>query len=138
MQAQVIVEKSPEQVWDFLIEQLGSSYGGKEQLEGKETSLETWNFLSQKIQVKQRVSKLIPNSKIQLETTSSHDIVNTTFELIQNAEHTILVLQEEAQGSSKQYRIWNYKLMSLPILRRGTIKKLNDRLNRIKMMIERS
>ncbi len=138
MQAQVLVERPIEQVWTFLIEQLAASYGSKEELEGKEITLETLNFMAQKIQVKQRVSKMIENHSIQLETTSTHDLVSTIFELKPNEEFTILTLQEEAQASSKQYRLWNYKLMALPVLRRGATRKLLERLKRMKQMIESS
>ncbi len=138
MQAQVLVERPIEQVWTFLIEQLAASYGSKEELEGKEITLETLNFMAQKIQVKQRVSKMIENHSIQLETTSTHDLVSTIFELKPSEEFTILTLQEEAQASSKQYRLWNYKLMALPVLRRGATRKLLERLKRMKQMIESS
>lgn len=138
MHAQVMIEKPIDQVWNFLIEQLATSYGSIEELEGKEITLETLNFMAQKIQVKQRVSKMIENHSIQLETTSTHDLVSTIFELKPNEEFTILTLQEEAQASSKQYRLWNYKLMALPLLRRGAMRKLQERLNRMKQMIERS
>ena len=138
MHAQVMIENPIDQVWNFLIEQLATSYGSIEELEGKEITMETLNFLAQRIQVKQRVSKLIENQSIQLETTSTHDLVSTIFELKPNEAFTILTLQEEAQASSKQYRLWNYKLMALPLLRRGAMRKLQERLNRMKQMIERS
>ena len=138
MQAQVLIERPIEQVWTFLIEQLAASYGSNEELEGKEITMETWNFLAQKIQVRQQVAKVVENQSIHLETTSTHDLVSTTFELMPSENQTILILQEEAQASSKQYRLWNYKLMALPILRRGATRKLHERLNRMKQMIESS
>ncbi|HBS91159.1 MAG TPA: hypothetical protein DEA51_01680 [Erysipelotrichaceae bacterium] len=88
------------------------------------------------VKFEQTVIAQLKNETLAFTSTFSDDMITTTyvFEAYEDGG-TFVTLMEDAR-SSKTFRNYNYKLLSLPILRGMSLKKIRMQLARLKVTIE--
>lgn len=137
LQAQIFIEKPVEEVWRFIELEFAKVFKcSPSKLLNQEIKSTARNFNGQEISIEQKVTVFEPNTKITIESINSKDRVFTSYELIADADGTFLSTTEDGHGVSSKARSLNYKLMSLPIISRGSRKRLLKRLETMKYIIE--
>lgn len=138
LQAQIWIDKPIEEVWHFIELEFAKVFKcSPSKLLNQEIKSTARNFNGQEISIEQRVTVLEPNHLITIESINSKDRVFTSYELIKDEEGgTYLSTTEDGEGVTSKARSLNYKLMSLPIISRGSKKRLYKRLETMKYIIE--
>ena len=135
---QIWIDKSLEEVWKFIEMEFAKAFKcSPSKLIDATTSVKSKTFAGQEITLTQSFSEVIANQRLVLVSENMKDRVETTYALQSDEEHgTFLTLTEDGKGVEKKLRSWNYALMALPILNRGSKKRLRRRLESIKYLLE--
>lgn len=138
IQEQIWIDKPIDDVWNFIELEFAKVFKcSPSKLSGKEIKAQASNFTGQRIEIIQRIAELQKPNRLVLESENSKDRVRTIYELEADGDAaTFLRSSEMGEGISSKMRTFNYKVMGLPILRSGSKKKLRNRLDSIKMMLE--
>lgn len=137
LKEEIFIQKPIQEVWDFVVLEYAKSFKcSPSQLMGKEISTVTKNFSNQEFKITQRVSVFEDKQKIEVISENAKDKVITGYELTEDDDGTFLSTYEFGEGKDSILRSWNYKLWSLPLLRNSSKKRLRNRLETIKGLIE--
>lgn len=88
------------------------------------------------VKMKQVISEYEKNKTITFDSFFVQDKIVTTYRFRPESDEFTYVTLEENAYSAKTSRKYNYMLMTLPILRNGSMKKLKKQLTSLKTMIE--
>lgn len=137
---QIWIGKTQEQVWSFIEMEFAKAFKcSPSKLLNSTTTTKTRTFSGHETSLKQVVSEHVPMERLVIVSQSSKDKVITGYELVSDGEKgTFVTLFEDGEGIEKKTRTWNYKLMTLPIINRGSKKRLRSRLESIKYILEGS
>lgn len=139
VRAEIFIEKPIEEVWQFIEMEFAKVFKcSPKQLLDKSIETKTHTFSGHEIAIKQRISKLEPNVRLEMESENTKDFVVTGYELTADSEGTFLATYEEGEGKESKIRSLNYKFMALPFLKNGSKKRLMRRLESMKYLIEGS
>lgn len=132
----VLIEKPINEVWDYIVMELAKSFHcSPSQLEGKvvETTAESFRG---KVTIKQSVSIVRPMEYIEIISENDDTLARKIYEFVEDEFGTHLTSGEAGEGKKSILRTWNYKLLSFPILRNSSKKKLRYGLMYIKDALE--
>lgn len=133
----VFIEKPINEVWDFIELEFAKAFKcSPKALLGKTTTMESMNFTGKPIKVNQEVIIHDRESHFAFVSVNSKDRVESHYEFSADPDGTYLTTYEVGEGVNSKLRTWNYTLFTLPILRGSTKKKLRNRLEGLRMMIE--
>lgn len=137
LKEEIFIQKPIQEVWDFVVLEYAKSFKcSPSQLLGKETKTVTKNFSNQEFKITQTVTVLDDLQKVEVVSESTKDKVTTGYELTDDEDGTFLSTYEFGEGKDSFLRSWNYKLWSMPLLRNSSKKRLRNRLETIKGLIE--
>jgi hypothetical protein len=132
----VLIEKPLNEVWDFLIMELAKNFKcSPSQLEKKVLETKAESFRG-KVTIKQTVSEIRPMEFIEIISENEDTLARKIYELVEDDLGTHLTSGEDGEGKNSILRTWNYKLMSFPVLRNASKKKLRYGLLYIKDTLE--
>lgn len=108
-----------------------------DELPGREIRHKTRSYVGNPIEVVQKVIDYVPETTIAIRSENNSDIVVSRY-TVTEVDETITKVELELEGKNDKsvLRSWNYWLMSLPVLRSGTKKRLDLQLNQLKSVIE--
>lgn len=134
----IYIEKPIDEVWNFVEMEFAKVFKtSPSKLIGKTITVETMNFTGKMFNIEQSITTQEKNKELILRSESGKDIVLCHYQFDADGENgTYLTSFEDGEGKSSKLRTWNYTLMTLPILRGSSKKKLRRRLEGIKMMLE--
>ncbi|MGI6365289.1 MAG: SRPBCC family protein [Bacillota bacterium] len=134
----IILQLDAETVWAKIQEEFCKAFNCRdEDLLGRTITVKTRNYWGNPIQVTQKVTEFSPPQSIAIQSQNRKDIVTTRYRveaLEPGATKVVLSVEGKNQGSI--LRTWNYRLMSLPVLRSGAKKRLARQLQGLKQLIE--
>lgn len=135
---QIWIDKPLEDVWSFIEKEFAKAFKcSPSKLLNATTSVKTKTFSGHETTLKQTVSELQSLSRLVIVSENSKDRVFTGYEVVSDDEGgTFVTLYEQGEGIEKKSRSWNYTLMTLPIINRGSKKRLRRRLESIKYILE--
>lgn len=136
---QIWIEKSQQEVWKFIEMEFAKAFKcSPSKLIEATTTVKTQTFTGKQTTLKQSISEVIANEKLVLVSENAKDRVETSYSLQSDEQEkgTFLTLTEDGKGVEKKLRSWNYALMALPLLNRGSKKRLRRRLESIKYLLE--
>ncbi len=134
---EIFIAKPVEEVWDYIVLEYAKSFKcSPSQLSDKvlETTAKTFN--NKEVKITQKVSILKENETIEVISENSKDKVATGYTLSSDPDGTFLGTYEKGEGQDSFLRTLNYKLWSLPILKKSSARRLRARLETIKGLIE--
>ncbi len=134
-----IIERDAQRVWNIIEAEFSKTFNcDDKELLGQKLNIQTRNYVGNAIQVSQEVIEYKPGQSIAIQSGHKKDIVINKYvvePLEANSTRVTLSVKGKNQGSL--LRTWNYWLMSLPIFRSGTKKRLEIQLGRLKEVIEK-
>ena len=132
----VYIEKPLEEVWDYVHMEFAKSFKcSPSQLEGKEIKSKA-RTMNGEIEIIQTATKVIPNELIEVVSIGGNTISTKIYEFVGDDEGTYLTTGEKGEGKDSFIKTMNYKILSLPILRNSTKKKMRQGLAYIKADLE--
>ncbi len=137
LKEEIFIEKPVEEVWDYIVLEYAKSFKcSPSQLKDKvlETTAKTFN--NKEVKISQKVVQFEENKLIEVLSENSRDKVTTGYSLTEDPDGTFLATYEIGEGQDGFLRSLNYKLWTLPFLRKSTVKRLRVRLETIKGLIE--
>lgn len=136
--AAIVINKSLGTVWGRIEEEFCKTFQCKTQdLSGRQVTIQTRNYVGDLIGVTQLVKAYTPQESITIESHNGADVVTSSYTAVAlDAGTTRVSLSVEGANTQSLLRTWNYKLMSWPVLRGGTKKRLHLQLARLKSTIE--
>ena len=137
LKQEIFIEKPITDVWEFIVAEYAKSFKcSPSQLKDKEIETTVQSFGNKNVKIVQSVQKLEEFKLIEVLSENSRDLVTTGYALIEDPDGTFLTTYESAKGKSSVFRTWNYKLFALPILRNSSHKRMRQRLETIKGLLE--
>ncbi len=135
---QIWIDKSQADVWGFIEKEFAKAFKcSPSKLMNATTTTKTRTFSGHETTLKQIVTEHEPMTRLVIVSENSKDRVITGYEVESDQEvGTFVTLFEDGEGIEKKSRSWNYKLMTLPIINRGSKKRLRKRLESIKYILE--
>lgn len=134
----IIIERDAGTVWAKIQGEFCKAFDCRsDDLLERTISVQTRSYWGNPIQVTQKVTEYSPPQSIAIQSQNRKDIVTTRYRveaLEPGATKVVLSVHGKNQGS--KLRTWNYWLMSLPVLRGGTKKRLALQLKNLKHLIE--
>lgn len=132
---EILIHKNINDVYDAVEKSLKQTFKVKGPLLGAEF-IHKMSTVKGEVKIRQVVSKSEKNEVLSFESFWGRDKVITTYSFREDgSDFTVVQLKEEAYSSST-LRNYNYMFMSLPVLRAGSIKKLDKQLVNLKHMLE--
>lgn len=140
LKEQIWIDKSVEDVWSFIENEFAKAFKcSPSKLLNASTKVKTRTFSGHETTLSQSVTVLEPLKQIIISSENTKDRVLTGYEVESDGENgTIVSIFEDGEGIEKKSRSWNYKLMTLPIINRGSKKRLRQKLESIKYLLEGS
>ena len=134
---EILINKDLDSVYRFIEKTLCTAFKAKkDNLLGAENIYKLNRGNGTDINVRQVVSEVEINKVLSFESFWGSDKIVTTYSLIEKGNGATTVALSENAYSSSQMRRYNYIFMSLPVLRSGTMKKLQKQLENLKNTIE--
>lgn len=135
---QIWIEKPIEEVWAFVEKEFAKAFKcSPSKLTEATTTVKTKSFTGSEVVLNQSVTQLVRLEKITIQSVNGDDCVSSGYEFEADGETgTFLSLFETGTNLSKKSKSLNYTIMSLPILNRGSKKRLRRRLESIKSLLE--
>lgn len=134
----VNIQRDLPAVWAKIEEEFCKTFKCKaKELKGRKTSASTKNYSGTSIKVFQTVTEHIPQESITIQSINGNDVVTSTYTVKAfDDSTTIVTLSVSGSNTHSALRSLNYSLMSLPVFRSGTRKRLATQLSRLKKVIE--
>lgn len=134
----VIVNRDLPLVWKKIEAEFCKNFSCRpEELSGRKITTKTNNYYGKPINITQAVAGYNPRESITIQSINSSDVVSSTYSVeAVDASSTRVTLSVAGSNNKSVLRTWNYWLMSLPVLRSGTKKRLSMQLSRLKSLIE--
>ncbi len=101
-----------------------------------EVKVKTRGVMGEMVEVNQTISVDKEYYQIKIENETKKTKAITTFSFEAKGDKTILVYSEFPSGATSKVRSLNYLMFELPLLSRGTKKKMNNKLAYIKNFVE--
>lgn len=137
LKEEIFIQKPIDEVWDFIVLEYAKSFKcSPSQLKGKTTESVARTFTNKEFKITQTVTEVIDKERIEVVSENNRDRVLTGYSLIEDEDGTFLTTYEKGEGKESRLRTWNYKLWSMPLLRRSTVKRLRQRVESIKYILE--
>lgn len=132
---EILIHKNIDDVYNAVEKTLKQTFKAKGPLLGAE-NIHKMSTVKGEVKIRQVVSQSEKNKVLSFDSYWGRDKVITTYSFREDGpDFTVVQLKEEAYSSST-LRNYNYMFMSLPILRSGSIKKLDKQLVNLKHMLE--
>jgi len=134
----IIIDKDLDTVWGKIEGEFATTFKcPSNQLSGKEVKVQAKDYFGNPINIVQKVMKYEPQRSITVQSINGHDVVTSQYqaESTENGS-TRVTLSVHGTNAKSTLKSWNYSLMSWPILRGGTKKRLKLQLTRLKSVIE--
>lgn len=134
----VIVNKDLSLVWKKIEAEFCKNFNCRpEELSGRKVTTKTNNYYGDPINVTQVVADINPRESITIQSINGGDVVSSAYKVeAVDESSTRVTLSVAGSNNTSVLRSWNYWLMSLPVLRSGTRKRLSMQLSRLKTLIE--
>jgi len=132
---EILIHEDIHKVYDAVESTLRKTFKAKGELLGAE-HIHKMPGTKGEIRIRQVVSKREENAVLSFDSFWGKDQVVTTYSFSSDDPEFTKVRLEEKAYSSSTLRNYNYTLMSLPILRSGSMKKIERQLKNLKQMIE--
>lgn len=135
---EVMIDRDLETVWHQIEEEFCKVFKCKAgELADREIETEAKSYYGSPIHVSQKISEYVPGQAIEMESVRGADVVTSRYTAeTAGAAKTKVALALQGRNKKSVLRTWNYALMSWPILRSGTKKKLRRQLLHLKAVIE--
>jgi len=134
----IVIERDLKTVWAKIEAEFCKTFNSKDKdLLGKKVSIKTKNYMGSPIEVAQVVTEYKPEQSITIQSLNQNDVVTSQYsvEAVDTGSCRV-VLSVEGKNQGSLLKTWNYWVMSLPVFRGGTKKRLAMQLNRLKAVIE--
>ncbi|MBO1264556.1 hypothetical protein J3A84_05815 [Proteiniclasticum sp. SCR006] len=135
MEKEILIYRNIEDVYQKVEDTLRKTFKVKGKLMGAE-HLHKMPTMKGEVRIRQVVSREEKNKTLSFDSFWGQDKVVTTYSFREDGPDFTYVKLEEQAYSVSALRKYNYMLMSLPVLRRGSMKKLNQQLYNLKEIIE--
>ncbi|NLW15056.1 MAG: hypothetical protein GX038_02185 [Erysipelothrix sp.] len=137
LKEEIFIEKPIEEVWEYIVLEYAKSFKcSPSQLKDKVLETKAKTFNNQEVSITQTVVALEEGVKIEVASENSKDYVVTGYELSADEDGTFLSTYEEGKGQNSTLRTLNYKLWTLPFLKKSSVRRLRQRLESIKGILE--
>jgi len=132
---EILICRNIDDVYQKVEDTLRSTFKVKGKLIGAEYA-HNMTTLKGDVIIRQVVSKEEKNKELSFDSFWGEDKIVTNYTFREEGpDYTYVKLEEQAYSASTM-RKYNYMFMSLPVLRRGSMKKLERQLENLKEMIE--
>lgn len=132
---EILIHKNINDVYDTVEKTLKQTFKAKGPLLGAEY-IHKMSTVKGEVKIRQVISQSEKNKVLSFESYWGRDKVITTYTFREDgSDFTVVQLKEEAYSSST-LKNYNYMFMSLPLLRAGSVKKLDKQLVNLKHMLE--
>lgn len=134
----IVVNRDMETVWSTIEEEFCTVFKCKpSELAGRVIKTKAKSYYGDPIQVSQQVTEYVPGKTIAIESVRDSDVVTSRYTVEPaTAGATKISLALQGKNEKSVLRSWNYTLMSWPVLRGGTKKRLKRQLMQLKKVIE--
>ncbi|CAM3638355.1 hypothetical protein ERUR111494_04490 [Erysipelothrix urinaevulpis] len=133
----IYINRPVEEVWTFIVEQFALAFDCNiDDLEHQQVIADTINFTGKTTTVHQEITELKSMEKLVMKSENSKDIITSSYHVERDDEGTFLSVSEEGVGKDSKLRSLNFSVFTLPILRRGSKKKIRRKLETMKQMLE--
>lgn len=133
----IYINRPVEDVWKFIVEQFAFAFEcSVDDLQNKKVNTETLNFTGKSTIVNQEITEVKPMEKLIMISENSKDIITSSYCVERDDQGTFLSMSEEGVGKKSKLRSLNFSVFTLPILRRGSKKKIRRKLETMKQMLE--
>lgn len=135
VQKEILIYRNIEEVYQKVEDTLRITFKVKGKLMGAEHAHKMATMKGE-VKIRQVVSREEKNKALSFDSFWGQDKVVTTYSFREDGPDFTYVKLEEQAYSASALRKYNYLLMSLPVLRRGSMKKLDLQLHNLKEIIE--
>ncbi len=132
---EILICRNIDDVYQKVEDTLRSTFKVKGKLIGAEHA-HNMTTLKGEVIIRQVISKEEKNKELSFDSFWGQDKIVTNYKFREEGpDYTYVKLEEQAYSASTM-RKYNYMFMSLPVLRKGSMKKLERQLENLKEMIE--
>lgn len=132
---EILIHEGIQKVYETVENTLRSTFKAKGELLGAEYIYKMKQNKGE-VKIRQVVSRKEENEVLSFDSFWGKDKVVTTYSFTSDDPEFTKVRLEEKAYSSSTLRNYNYMFMSLPVLRSGSMKKIERQLVNLKQMIE--